>query len=150
MKFEAPGGPGIWPQDSPAAGGWAPWEGFRESTVNGRRWVLSGFSLIPINRLRSRPHVEPARLSGRIQLGASAPKPATEPLGYRASGLQRFRKDFLNSDFERRLRQFSGTRARQERPKRARAHEEGQNEPQEAPRARKERQERPRIYGRRK
>ena len=48
----------------------------------------------------------------------------------------------MNSDFERRLRQFSGTRARQERPKRARAHEEGQNEPQEAPRARQERQER--------
>ena len=128
----------------PAAGGQRLWEGFRESTVNGRRWVLSGFSLIPINRLRSRPHVEPERLSGRIQLGASAPKPATEPIGYRASGLQRFRKDFLNSDFERCLRQFSGTRARQERPKRARAHEEGQNEPQEAPRARQERQERPR------
>ena len=118
-----------------AARGLGPGEGFRESTVNGRRWVLSGFSLTSSPRFAPRPHVEPERLSGRIQLGASAPKPATEPIGYRASGLQRFRKDFLNSDFERCLRQFSGTRARQGpgRPKMSsRRPEEAENELQEA------------------
>ena len=71
--------------------------------------------------LRSRPLVEPERLSGRISGGRKRPKPATEPMSYRASGLRRFRKDLLNSDFEQCLREFGGTRARQERPKRPRA-----------------------------
>ena len=37
---------------------------------------------------------EPERLIGRISSGACAPKPATEPLEFRASDLERSRKKF--------------------------------------------------------
>ena len=47
--------------------------------------------------LRSRPLVEPERLSGRISSGAAPPKPATEPVGFRGSGGKRFRKRLLRA-----------------------------------------------------
>ena len=59
----------------------------------GKRWGFSKACLsLPFHSLRSRPLVEPERLSGRISSGASAPKPATEP--------RRFNEEWLRQQPE--------------------------------------------------
>ena len=49
---------------------------------------------MPSQSLRSRPLVEPERLSGRISSGAAPPIPATEPRIVCCSCVKRFRKTF--------------------------------------------------------
>ena len=81
--------------EGPAAGGRGQWEGTFGEFTYGKRWVLSsGFPDDPHRASLNGQLVSPEGLSGRISSGAAPLQPATEPMVFRASGLQRTRKKF--------------------------------------------------------